>query len=155
MDLTVVYKTTPESVSGVINALRKEGFNPVSLGNPSGTNIYASGGSYKVQIAVPRDEVPGAESFLRRWDETRRPEVAKLAGGLRSQFLMSVLLFIPVLAVFWLFTDLPKHVALLTVIWIVIFALTANAKRIRERLKAANTKHEQEGGGLKDAGRGY
>lgn len=61
MDLVVVYKARYEIVSQAIGLLRKEGFNPVALENPSSIALYASRGTYMTHIAVPREK-PGVPS---------------------------------------------------------------------------------------------
>ena|GEM_PF-1521382 len=133
MDMVVVYKANRESVAEVIRLLRREGFTPITLENPSPTVIYASGYRYLISIAVPKDQVPGAKSVLRRWDETRRPEVEKLTGGLSSQFIKSLLLLVPFVIVFWFFGILADFASALAVIWIALFALIANGQWIKAK----------------------
>ncbi len=140
MDTVVVYKANRESVAEIIRLLRREGFTPVTLENPSPTVIYASGYRYLISIAVPRDQVPGAKSVLRRWDQARRPEVEKLTGGLSSQFLKSLLLLVPFVVVFWCFGILADFASVLTVIWIVLFVLIANGQWIKNKFTSATSR---------------
>jgi hypothetical protein len=44
MDSVVVYKANPESVQNVLGLLRKEGFNPATLENPSTPAILGGAG---------------------------------------------------------------------------------------------------------------
>ncbi|UCG49670.1 MAG: hypothetical protein JSU94_07785 [Phycisphaerales bacterium] len=139
VDMVVVYKANRESLPEVIRLLRREGFSPITLENPSPTVIYASGYKYLISIAVPRDQVPGAKSVLRRWDEARRPEVKKLTSGLSSQFFKSLLLLVPFVVVFWCFGILADFASALAVIWIVLFVLIANAQWIKDRFTGATS----------------
>ena len=70
MDMVVVYKANPESLQTVLGLLRKDGFHPATLENPSSAPVR-SGGTYLISITVPRDEVAGAKSVLRKWDNAQ------------------------------------------------------------------------------------
>jgi hypothetical protein len=127
MDMVVVYKANPESVQTVIGLLRKEGFAPTTLENPSSPAVLGGTGkaTYLISITVPGDEAEGAKSVLKKWDEARRPEVEKTTGRLAGPLLFSVMV-VAVLAIIFLFTGiLWDNVPLLFVIWLVVFALTA------------------------------
>ena len=146
VDMVVVYRASRESVSEVIGVLRREGFSPVTLENPSPMVIYASGYKYLVGIAVPRDEVRGAASVLRRWDEARRPEVEKLSRGLASQFFGSISFVVVLGLVLWFFGAPAQVAPLLFLVWLVIFAVAVNFQPIKEKLRAR--------GGEKDLDKG-
>lgn len=127
MDMVVVYKANPESVQTVPGLLRKEGFNPTTLENPSSAAVLSGAGkaTYLISIAVPREEAKGAKSVLKKWDEARQPEVAQTTGKLAGPLLFSVMV-VAVLAIIFLFMGiLWDNVPLLFVIWLVVFALTA------------------------------
>ena len=124
MDMVIVYKTNPESLQAVLGMLRKEGFNPATLENPSSAPVR-SGGTYLISVTVPRDEAAGAKSVLRKWDEARQSEIDKTTSKLAGPLLFSVMV-VAVLAVIFLFMGvLLDAAALLFVIWLVVFALLA------------------------------
>ena len=124
MDMVVVYKANPESVQTVLGLLRKEGFNPATLENPS-SSLVRSGGTYLISITVARDEVTGAKSVLSKWDAARQSQVEQATGKLAGPFLFSVMV-VAVLAIIFLFLGiLWDNVPLLFVIWLVVFALLA------------------------------
>ena len=127
MDMVVVYKANPESVQTVLGLLRKEGFNPATLENPSMPAILggAGEGTYLISITVPREDAAGAKSVLSKWDEARQSEVQQATGKLAGPLLFSVMV-IAVLATIFLFMGiLWDNVPLLFVIWLVVFALLA------------------------------
>lgn len=127
MDFVVVYKANPESLQTVLGILRKEGFNPTTLENPSSAAVLSGAGraTYLISITVPRDEAAGAKSVLRKWDEARQSEVKETTGKLAGPFLFSVMV-VAVLAIIFLFLGiLWDNVPLLFVIWLVVFALLA------------------------------
>jgi len=127
MDIVVVYKANPESVQTVLGLLRKEGFNPATVENPSMPAILggAGEGTYLISIMVPREEALGAKSVLSKWDEARQSEVKETTGKIAGAFLFSVMV-VAVLAIIFLFLGiLWDNVPLLFVIWLVVFALLA------------------------------
>jgi len=133
MEMVVVYKANPESLQTVLGLLRKEGFNPSTLENPSST-LVRSGGTYLISVTVPREEALGAQSVLRKWDEVRQSEVKQTTRKLAGPLLFSVMV-VAVLAVIFLFMGILLDAApLLFVIWLVVFALLAKV--------ANNTKPE-------------
>jgi len=124
MDMVVVYKANPDSVQTVLGLLRKEGFNPATMENPSSAPVR-SGGTYLISVTVPRDQAEGAKSVLSKWDEARQSEVQQTTGKLAGPLLFSVM-FVAVLAVIFLFMGILLDAApLLFVIWLVVFALLA------------------------------
>ncbi|MHC4560872.1 MAG: hypothetical protein ACYS80_26620 [Planctomycetota bacterium] len=134
MDSVVVYKANEESLQAVLGLLRKEGFNPTTPEKP-GSTVYRGRSTYLTSIMVPRDEAPGARSVLRKWDQARESEVKKMTGKLAGPFLCSIGI-VAVLAVIFLFLGiLSAIVALLFVIWLVLFALLANAEKITQKNK--------------------
>jgi hypothetical protein len=132
MDAVVVYKANPESLQKVLGLLRKEGFNPTTLDNRvSATDLHGAGrATYLISIAVPRHEARGAASVLRKWDKERQSEVSKLSSKLAGPFILSAMIVAALVVVFLLFGILFDAVALLAVLWIVLFALLANADKI-------------------------
>ncbi|MHC4537594.1 MAG: hypothetical protein ACYS6K_26980 [Planctomycetota bacterium] len=127
MSIVVVYKANPESVQTVLGLLRKSGFNPTTLENPSSAAVLSGAGkaTYLISISVPREEAEGAKSVLRKWDNTRQSEVKQTTGKLTGPLLFSAMV-VAVLAIIFLFIGiLWDNVALLFVIWLVVFALLA------------------------------
>jgi len=124
MDMVVVYKANSESLQTVLGILRKEGFNPVTLENPSSAPVR-SGATYLISVTVPREEALGAKSILSKWDEARQSEIEQTTRKLAGPLLFSVMV-VAVLAVVFLFMGiLLDAAALLFVIWLVVFALLA------------------------------
>ncbi|UCC97670.1 MAG: hypothetical protein JSW66_17725 [Phycisphaerales bacterium] len=142
MNSVVVYEANPESLQTVLGFLRKEGFNPTTLENPSAAAALSGCGkaTYLISVAVPKDEAPAARSVLRKWDQAQRPKVTKIVGKLAGPFLCSVMVAGVLGFIFLLLGILSDAVALLFVIWIVVFALLANAERIMEKLKGARNR---------------
>lgn len=127
MNMVVVYKANPESVQTVLGLLRKEGFTPTTLENPSSAAVLSGAGhaTYLISITVPREEAEGAKSVLRKWDKARQSEAEQITGKLTGQLLFSAMV-VAVLAIIFLFMGiLWDNVALLFVIWLVVFALLA------------------------------
>ncbi|HUT44852.1 MAG TPA: hypothetical protein VMX36_01155 [Sedimentisphaerales bacterium] len=104
MDMVVVYKANPESVQTVLGLLRKEGFNPATMENPSMPAILggAEEGTYLISITVPREDAAGAKSVLSKWDEARQSEVQQTTGKLAGPLLFSAMV-VAVLAIFFSF----------------------------------------------------
>ena len=127
MNMVVVYKANPESVQTVLGLLRKEGFNPTTLENPSSAAVLSGAGkaTYLISITVPREEAKGAKSVLRKWDKVRQSEVEQTTVKLTGPLLFSAIA-VAVLAIIFLFMGiLWDNVPLLFVIWLVAFALLA------------------------------
>ena len=123
--MAVVYKANLESVQTVLGLLRKEGFNPTTLENPSSAAVLSGAGkaTYLISITVPREEAEGAKSVLRKWDKARQSEVKQTTGKLAGPLLFSAMV-VAVLAIIFLFMGiLWDNVPLLFVIWLVVFAL--------------------------------
>jgi len=134
MDRIVVYKANTESLPVVLKLLRKEGFNPTTLEDPA-IVPYRGASHHVVHVAVPRDEAPGAASVLRRWDEARRSDIKKKTQALAGPLLFSTMVTIGLALIFFLFGILLETVALLFVLWLVVFALAANAEKITQKVK--------------------
>ena len=125
MDNVIVYKTNPESLQTVLGLLRKEGFNPATMENP-GLAPVRTGGTHLINITVPREEATGAKSVLRKWDQARLSEIEKNTSKLAGPLLFSVMV-VAVLTIIFLFLGIIwDNVALLFVIWLVVFAVLAN-----------------------------
>jgi hypothetical protein len=127
MDNVIVYKANPDSLQTVLGLLRKEGFNPATLENPSMPAILGGvgEGTYLISITVTREEAAAAKSVLRKWDDARQSEVEQTTGKLAGPLIFSVMV-VAVLAVIFLFLGiLWDNVPLLFVIWLVVFALLA------------------------------
>lgn len=125
MDSVVVYKANPESLQTVLGLLRKEGFNPATLENP-GLAPVRTGGTYLINIIVPRDEAEGAKSVLRKWDEEQQTEIIQTTQKLAGPLLFSTMVTAVVAIIFLFLGILGDNVPLLFVIWLVVFAVMAN-----------------------------
>lgn len=135
MELIVVYKANPDSVSKVMRLLRENGFNPVALENPSSIALHASKGTYAIHIAVPREEVRGAKSVLRKWEESLEPGIEKITRKLGTQLFYSVLVVIFISTIFYFYGIFSVGtVPLLFLIWLVSFVTIANAGKILKKL---------------------
>lgn len=130
MNAVVIYKANPESLQSVLGLLRK---NPTTLENRvSATDLHGAGRArHLVSVAVPRNEAAGAVSVLRRWDKVRQSEIDELTGKLAGPFIFSVFVVGSLAIVLLLFVILLDAVALLPVAWIVVFALAANAGKLK------------------------
>lgn len=134
MDRVVVYKANTESLDIVLGLLRKEGFNPTTLEDPA-IVPYRGGHRHLVHVAVPRDQARGAESILRKWDEAQQSDIKNKTQVLAGPLIFSTMVTIGLAFVFLFFGILLEAVALLFVIWLVVFALAANAEKLQRRLK--------------------
>jgi len=124
MDMVVVYKANSESLQTVLGLLRKEGFNPATIENP-GLAPVRSGGTYLISVTVPREEVAGAKSFLRKWDQARQSEIKKTTSKLAGPLLLSAMVIVVLTIIFLFLGILWDTVPLLFVIWLIVFALLA------------------------------
>jgi hypothetical protein len=134
MDRVVVYKANTESLDIVLGLLRKEGFNPTTLEDPA-IVPYRGASHHVVHVAVPRDQARGAESLLRKWDETQQSDIKKKTQVLAGPLIFSTMVTIGLALVFLFFGILLETIALLFVLWLVVFALAANAEKLQQRLK--------------------
>ena len=131
MDVVVVYKANPESLQTVLGLLRKEGFNPATLENPSSAAVLSGAGkaTYLISVTVPREEAAGAKSVLSKWDEARQSEVQQMSGKLAGALLFSIMVVAVLAIIFLLMGILWNNVPLLFVIWLVVFALLAKVAK--------------------------
>lgn len=134
MDSVVVYKANIESLDVVLGLLRKEGFTPTTLEDPT-IVPYRGAHRHVVHVTVPREQAPGAASLLRKWDETQESDVKEKTGALAGPLIFSTMVTVGLAFVFLLFGILLEAVALLFVLWLVIFVLAANADKLQKRLR--------------------
>ena len=134
MDRIVVYKANTESLPVVLKLLRKDGFNPTTLEDPA-VLPYRGAHRHVIHVAVPREEAPGAASVLRRWEEASELDVKEKTGALAGPLLFSTMVTIGLGLVFLFFGILLEAVALLFVIWLVVFTLAAKAEKITKIVK--------------------
>lgn len=144
MDHVVVYKANTESLPIVLSLLRKEGFSPTTLEDPA-IVPYRGGNRHIIHVAVPREEAPGAVSILKKWDEANESDVKEKTGALAGPLLFSTMVTIGLAFVFLFFGILLEAVALLFVLWLVVFALAANAEKITKIVKRHNNKKTRRG----------
>jgi hypothetical protein len=134
MDNIVVYKANIESLDVVLGLLRKEGFSPSTLEDPA-VIPYRGASRHVIHVAVPRDQAPGAASVLRKWDEAQESDIKEKTGALAGPLLFSTMVTIGLALIFLFFWILLEVVALLFCIWLVVFALAANAEKITKIVK--------------------
>ncbi len=134
MDKVVVYKANTESLPVVLGLLRKGGFSPTTLEDPA-IVPYRGGHRHVVHVAVPREQAPGAASVLRKWDEAQETDIKEKTGVLAGPLLFSTMVTIGLALVFLFFGILLEAVALLFVLWLVVFAVAANAEKITKIVK--------------------
>lgn len=134
MDKVVVYKANTESLQVVLGLLRKEGFSPTTLEDPA-IVPYRGASHHVIHVVVPRDQAPGAAFVLRRWDEAQQADIKKKTDALAGPLLFSTMVTIGLALIFLLFGILLETVALLFVVWLVVFTVAANAEKIMKRVK--------------------
>lgn len=139
MDIVVVYKANPESLQTVLGLLRKEGFNPATLEDPSTAAALSGCGkaTYLISVAVPREEAAGAVSLLRKWEQAQMPKVKSVVEKLAGPFLCSVMIAAVLAVILLLLGILLEATALLFLVWIVLFVLLANAEKVARKLRGA------------------
>lgn len=86
-------------------------------------------------VAVPAEEVSGATSVLRKWEQAQMPKVKSVIKKLAGPFLCSVMVAGVLTVILLVLGILLEAVALLFLTWIVVFALLANADIIVRKLK--------------------
>ena len=145
MDRVVVYKANSESLQVVLGLMRKEGFNPTTLEDPA-IVPYRGASHHVVHVAVPRDQAPGAASVLRRWDEAQQADIKKKTDALAGPLLFSTMVTIGLALIFLLFGILLETVALLFVLWLVVFTVAANAEKITQKVKRQRNGKSRRGG---------
>ena len=144
MDNVVVYKANTESLEIVLGLLRKEGFNPTTLEDPA-IVPYRGGNRHIVHVVVPSEEAPGAASVLRKWDEVQQADIKEKTQALVGPLIFATMVTIGLALVFLLFGILLEAVALLFVIWLVVFVLAANAEKITKIVKGRKTTKAKRG----------
>ena len=145
MDRVVVYKANSESLQVVLGLLRKEGFNPTTLEDPA-IVPYRGASHHVIHVVVPRDQAPGAASVLRRWDKAQQADIKKKTDALAGSLLFSTMVTIGLALIFLLFGILLETVALLFVLWLVVFTVAANAEKITQKVKRQRNGKSRRGG---------
>ena len=140
MDTVVIYKANIDSAEQIIQLLRKEGFNPTIFEDPGSIAPYTGRayhyvrGTCLMSIAVPREEARAAASVLHNWDIAKESKVREITNSLRKSFLYATAIT-AVLAIIFLFLGILSNASpLLFLAWLVLFALIANADRLRRFL---------------------
>lgn len=89
---SVVYRVAPQSVQDSLRVLRRAGLHPRTIGDrdPSGQLSYVSKWTYRVQIAVPEEEVAAARDVLREWEAQHAAGVSSATTAFRRQLLVAV-----------------------------------------------------------------
>jgi hypothetical protein len=80
MSLAVLLQTSRASAEATVERLQACGIEEAQvIDQPNVIARLASGGSYRVRVGVPEQELAAAQAELARWDAEARPRVRKLA----------------------------------------------------------------------------
>ena len=122
MNLKVVYKVHPQGVLEVLSLLREQGLAPVALDNPDGGQKFYSGGTYRVRIAVPENEVQQATEILAKWEDLFEPEASEFQRDITKQILISLIPVSLVVAVLLILGKMNLDaLGIVSVIWLILF----------------------------------
>ncbi len=133
MDLRVIYKARPESVSRIVGLLRKEGFSPTVLDHPDSTYAYASGWTNLIRIAVPHDQARQAKSILAKWEQSIEPAADQLNRRFRTQLFYSLLIVLVLGAILLACGVFSTELLLLLFfVWLAAFIIISNVPRISQ-----------------------
>ena len=114
MALAVLLQTSRVSAEATVARLQALAIDARVLDEPNVITKLASGGNYRVRVAVPEEELEQARTELARWEEEANPRVRVLAHQARLGFLLGSL---PALALLlWLLLGTNRDTGL----WIAI-----------------------------------
>lgn len=114
MPLAVLLSTSRISAQATVERLQALEIDAQVLDDPNVFVKLASGGSYRVRVAVPEEELERARQELAHWDRAAAPRVEALAREMRLGFFLGSL---PALALLlWLVLRSEKDTGL----WIAI-----------------------------------
>ena len=98
----VVHRGAPEAVGSMLARLLDEELDAVALDEPNFIVRLIAFGTYRVRIAVPREQEARAKEVIAEWDRAATGTIEDLAREVRRQFLVAltvgVLACLPVLA---------------------------------------------------------
>ena len=143
MPLAVLLSTSRVAALATVERLHALEIDARVLDDPNVFVKLASGGNYRVRVAVPEEELERARQELARWDREATPRVEALAREMRLGFLLGSL---PALALLlWLVLRSRKDTGL----WIAIVpawlaGLMGWALWSRMRAKKASGSREEE-----------
>jgi hypothetical protein len=114
MPLAVLLQTSRVSAEATAERLRALGIDAQILDQPNALLKLASGGNYRVRLAVPVEDLARARAELARWEAEAAPRVRALVRAVRPGFLLGSLPALALLA--WLLVRRDKATAL----WILL-----------------------------------
>ena len=136
MKQCVIYKSDTSTAAEALKVLRRRGISAVQVDNPDPTFSWASKGTNRVRIAVPKDQASEARSILADWERSCAPRADRLARSFRKQAAASLAIAIAVMAAYRLLVDgtlagidwniIPGVLFL----WFITLVILANATRI-------------------------
>ena len=91
MSLAVLLQTSRVSAEATVRHLRTLEIEAEVFGEPNGWVKLASGGNYRVRVAVPEEELARARAELLRWDADAEPRVRAMAREMRLGFFVGSL----------------------------------------------------------------
>jgi hypothetical protein len=108
--LTVLLETSRVAAEATVAHLQALEIDAQVLDEPNVFTKLASGGNYRVRVAVPEEELERSRTELARWDQDAEPRVAALTRQMRFGFLLGSL---PALALLlWLLLRSKKDTGL-------------------------------------------
>jgi hypothetical protein len=134
--MEVIHRAAPEVAGHVVRRLQSEGLQATAIDEPNFIVLLVTFGTYRVRIAVPRDQVAEARRVLAAWDEEAGPIVQGHARALRQQAVVALgaALFAGVVMLFlrgWegaglLLRDVP-------LIFLLVFLMISVRERLRTK----------------------
>ena len=88
--MEVIHRAAPEVAEHVVRRLQSEGLQATAVDVPNFIVLLVTFGTYRVRIAVPRDQAEEARRVLAAWDEEAGPVVRDLARALRRQAIVAL-----------------------------------------------------------------
>ena len=110
MPLSVLVQTSHASAEATVERLLALGIDAHVIDEPNALVKLASGGSYRVRVAVPETELERARAELARWEVEAGPRVNQLARGVERGLLLT---WIPPLVPLGVWLTRPGATALL------------------------------------------
>jgi len=89
MPLSVLVQTSHASAEATVERLLALGIDAHVIDEPNALVKLASGGSYRVRVAVPEAELARAREELARWEVEAAPRVSQLARGVERGLLLT------------------------------------------------------------------
>jgi hypothetical protein len=108
--LTVLLETSRVAAEVTVARLQALEIDAQVLDEPNVFTKLASGGNYRVRVAVPEEELERSRTELARWEEDARPRVEAMSRKMRLGFLLGSLPAVALLL--WLLLRHEKNTGL-------------------------------------------